>query len=94
MNILKVKAGSLTKDEAAKNLGMKTYDGALPQYWLDTMVNRIMIHPDIYKECFDKEEDLILLAQFFQFNPNTRQVKDSKLLIALLKMMKELNGNL
>ena len=44
--------------------------------------------------CFDKEEDLVLLAKYFNFNPNTKQVRDSKLLISILKLMEELDGKL
>jgi len=38
---------------------------------------------------FDSEEELKLLSKYFIFNPNTKQVKDSNLLIELLKLLEE-----
>ncbi len=38
---------------------------------------------------FDTAEELKLLAKYFQFNPHTKQVKEAKLLIELLKLMED-----
>lgn len=38
MNITVVNTKSITKEEAAKMIGLKTYDTALPQQWLDKVV--------------------------------------------------------
>lgn len=41
---------------------------------------------------FDTEEELQLLAKWFQYNPHVGQIKDAKLLLLLLKMMDELTS--
>lgn len=38
MNIIKITNKRLTKDEAAKALGLQTYDTALPQTWVDNLL--------------------------------------------------------
>lgn len=39
---------------------------------------------------FDSVEDLKLLSKYFTFNANTKQVKDARLLIELLKVLESL----
>ena len=38
MNIIRITNKRLTKDEAAKALGLQSYDTALPQTWLDNLL--------------------------------------------------------
>jgi hypothetical protein len=40
---------------------------------------------------FNSEEELLLIAKYFNYNPSTSQVKDGSLLIELLKLL-DTNG--
>jgi len=40
---------------------------------------------------FDSEEELKLLGKYFPFNPHTKQIKEAKLLIELLKLLEKIN---
>jgi hypothetical protein len=45
MNIIKVTKERLTRDEAAQMLGLKVYDIAIPQQWLDDLYLKMSITP-------------------------------------------------
>lgn len=46
MNIIKITNKRLTKDDAAKALGLQTYDTALPQTWLDDLLLKLSLHAE------------------------------------------------
>lgn len=45
MNVVKTPSSRITKDQAAQALGIKTYDTALPQQWLDKFVDTLKDTP-------------------------------------------------
>jgi hypothetical protein len=50
MNIIKITNKRLTKDDAAKALGLQTYDTALPQTWLDDLLLKLSLHAEDFPE--------------------------------------------
>lgn len=46
MRTIKVRSTHLTKEEAAKILGLQVYDVALPQPWLDSLIADLKASPD------------------------------------------------
>lgn len=59
MNIINMPNARLTKDEAAKVLGLQTYDTALPQQWLDDLLLKLSIKAKALPDD-DKRRDMIV----------------------------------
>ena len=59
MNIINV-TGRITKEEAAQRLGLKVYDVALPQTWLDESCLTLRVHSSKDAEIPDNLYDTFL----------------------------------
>lgn len=71
MNIIKVVKNRLTVQEAAELLGLKSFDTALPQIWLDDILLRMSITP-CSKTFPENWKDLVLSGLVWCYDPDDK----------------------